>query len=225
MKTMRMILLLLMATLMTTVADARKKDDPDMRRVRLTMTDGSKLEGYIPSKYMFWAIQYRIPLADNPEGKKSKKYDAKKIAKMEWLTPTEEHPEGEVWEHCQTIYNYMLGPTTEDCLLELLYRGKNASVYRVHIYIGGTAVYESSWATWYAVKPHDDERAFLIYNATLDKLGGMDYQFKKKENYAGWKDFLQTWWKKDKTIARKQVNDSPAILSKLYDEWLATSRK
>lgn len=82
---------------------ARKNDDPDMRHVRLTFTDGKQLEGYIPQKYMTWATEYVVVLADKPDAKKGKKHKAEKLQKMEWLTPTEEHPEGEVWERCQTI--------------------------------------------------------------------------------------------------------------------------
>lgn len=224
MKRLKFLLLFFAVTLLTTTVQARK-DDPESRRVRLTMTDGTQVEGYIPSKYLMWNIQYQVPVSANADGKKSKKYKAGKIEKMEWLARTEEHPEGEVWEHCQTIYNYMLGPSVEDCLLELLYRGKHASVYQVHIYIGGVAAYESSWATWYALKPHEQERAFLVYNATLGKLGGMTYQFKKKEEYKGLKDFLEEWWDKDKSLARKQVNDSPSIFARLYDEWRANNGK
>lgn len=222
---MRTLLIVLAVALFATAAEARKKDDPKMRQVRLTMTDGNKVEGYIPSKYLMWTLQYQVRLSDNADGKKSKKYDAEKIEKMEWLTPTEEHPEGEVWEHCQTIYNYMISPRKEDCLLELLYRGKNASVYKAHIYIGGVAVYENSWATWYALKPNGQERAFLVYNASLDKIAGMDYQFKNKEEFKPLGEFIQTWWKKDKELARKQLNDSPSIFCKLYDEWRASSGK
>ena len=102
---------------------ARKNDDPDMRHVRLTFTDGKQLEGYIPRKYMTWATEYVVVLADKPDAKKGKKHKAEKLQKMEWLTPTEEHPEGEVWERCQTIYRYLFKPVKEDCLLELVYRG------------------------------------------------------------------------------------------------------
>lgn len=225
MKPMRFLQLLCALLFLVAPVLARQKDDPKMRYVRLTLTDGQQVEGYIPSKYLMWSIQYQVRLADNPDGKKSKKYKAENIEKMDWVTPTEEHPEGEVWERCQTIYNYMLSPTKEDCLLELLYRGKNASVYKAHIYIGGLAVYESSWATWYALKPHGQERAFLVYNASLDKLAGMDYQFKNKEEYEGLREFIQAWWQKDKTLARKQLNDSPSIFSKLYDEWQASQGK
>ena len=224
MRKMRFLLLLFALAMLATAAYARN-DDPEMRHVRLTMTDGSKVEGYIPSKNLMWNIQFQVKLSDNPEGKKSKKYDAKKLEKMEWIVPTEEHPEGEVWERCQIIYNYMLGPTKQDCLLELLYRGKNASVYKAHIYIGGTAAFENSWATWYALKPHGQERAFLIYNAAMDKIGGMDYQFKNKEEYMGLKGFLQEWWKKDTSLARKQIYDSPSVLSVLFDEWRSASGK
>lgn len=86
---------LLIAVMMVAIAaHARKNDDPEMRHVRLTMMDGKQIEGYIPKKYMGWALEYQVRLAENPDGKKAKKYDAEKIAKMEWLALTEEHPEG-----------------------------------------------------------------------------------------------------------------------------------
>lgn len=225
MKSIKFLMLLLVATMMAMTIEARTKDDPRMRNVRLTMTDGTQVEGYIPSKYLMWNMQYQVRIADNPEGKKAKKYKAENIEKMEWLTPTEEHPDGEVWEHCQTIYNYMISPSKEDCLLELLYRGKNASVYKARFYIGGLAVNDDSWATWYALKPHGQERAFLVYNASMDKLGGMDYQFKGKEDFATLKGFLEAWWEKDKSLARKQLYDSPSIFCRLYDEWRSTAGK
>lgn len=43
---------------------------------------------------------------------------------MEWLALTEEHPKGEVWEHCQTIARNLIRAVKEDRLMELLYRGK-----------------------------------------------------------------------------------------------------
>ena len=50
-------------------------------------------------------------------------------------------------------------------------------------------------------------------------------QFKGKEEYDGLKDYILEWWGKDKSLARKQVHDSPAIFSTLYDEWKATQGK
>ena len=150
---------------------ARKNDDPDMRHVRHTFTDGKQLEGYIPQKYMTWATEYVVVLADKPDAKKGKKHKAEKLQKMEWLTPTEEHPEGEVWERCQTIYRYLFKPVKEDCLLELVYRGQAASVYKARIYLPGNGVNTGgSWATWYALKPDGQERAFLLYNASTDMV-------------------------------------------------------
>lgn len=55
---------------------------------------------------------------------KSQKYDAENLTKMEWLTPTEEHPEGMVWEHCQAMSRSTIKSVMQDRLLELLYRGK-----------------------------------------------------------------------------------------------------
>ena len=225
MKTIRFMLLFMAALLFATASEARKKDDPKMRLVRLTMTDGRLVEGYIPAKYLMYTLQYQVKVADNPDGKKSKKYKAEDIEKMEWLTPTEEHPEGEVWEHCQTVYKHIISPSKDDCLLELLYRGKNASVYMARIYIGGLAVNENAWATWYALKPHGQEQAFLVYNASLGNFACMDYQFKDNAEFAGLKDFLQAWWDKDKSLAEKQLLDSPSIFSRLYDEWRAASGK
>lgn len=215
---------------MPVVAQARREDDPDMRRVRLTMTNGKQVEGYILHKYMGWAAQYEVVLADKPDAKKGKKYKAAKLTKMEWLTPTEEHPEGEVWERCQTIYRYMFRGVKEECLLELVYRGQGASVYRAHIYLVGNGVSAGgSWATWYALKPDGQERAFLLYNVSMDMmpLSGLavELQFKEKEEFDGLKDYIRTWWTNDKKLARKQVHDSPAIFSTLYDEWKATAGK
>lgn len=216
--------------LLPLAAQAKRSDDPDMRRVRLTMTNGKQVEGYIPRKYMNWTAQYVVVLADKPDAKKGKKYKAEKLAKMEWLTLTEEHPEGEVWERCQTIYRYMFRAVKEECLLELVYRGQNASVYRAHMFIPGNGVNTvGSWATWYALKPDGQERAFLLYNATLDKMPliGMfrDMQFNGKEEFDGFQAYIEAWWDKDKKLARKQVNDSPAIFSTLYDEWKASAGK
>ena len=206
---------------------ARKNDDPDMRHVRLTFTDGKQLEGYIPQKYMTWATEYVVVLADKPDAKKGKKHKAEKLQKMEWLTPTEEHPEGEVWERCQTIYRYLFKPVKEDCLLEPVYRGQAASVYKARIYLPGNGVNTGgSWATWYALKPDGQERAFLLYNASTDMVPiiklFMQMQFKDKDEYEGLKDYIQAWWENDKKLARRQVHDSPAIFSTLYDEWRAT---
>lgn len=47
MKAMK-IWLLLAVMLMAIAVHARKNDDPEMRHVRLTMTDGTQVEGYIP---------------------------------------------------------------------------------------------------------------------------------------------------------------------------------
>lgn len=70
---------LLIAVMMVAIAaHARKNDDPEMRHVRLTMMDGKQIEGYIPKKYMGWALEYQVRLAENPDGKKAKKYDAEK---------------------------------------------------------------------------------------------------------------------------------------------------
>lgn len=156
---------LLIAVMMVAIAaHARKNDDPEMRHVRLTMMDGKQIEGYIPKKYMGWALEYQVRLAENPDGKKAKKYDAEKIAKMEWLALTEEHPEGEVWEHCQTIARNSIRAVKEDRLMELLYRGKNASVYQVHVFLPGNGINTgNSWATWYALKPNGQKRAFILY--------------------------------------------------------------
>ena len=211
-------------------AQARKNDDPDMRHVRLTLNDGKQVEGWIPRKYMTWATEYEVVLADQPDAKKGKKYKAEKLQKIEWLTPTEEHPEGEVWERCHTIYRYLFKPMKEECLLELLYRGKDASVYKARIYLPGNGVNTGgSWATWYALKPNGQERAFLLYNASTDMVPIIklftETQFKGKEEYDGLKDYILEWWGKDKSLARKQVHDSPAIFSTLYDEWKATQGK
>lgn len=49
---------LLMAVMVVAIAaHARKNDDPEMRHVRLTMMDGKQIEGYIPKKYMGWALE------------------------------------------------------------------------------------------------------------------------------------------------------------------------
>ena len=101
--------LLIAVMVVAIAAHARKNDDPEMRHVRLTMMDGKQIEGYIPKKYMGWALEYQVRLAEHPDGKKAKKYDAEKVTKMEWLALTEEHPEGEVWEHCQTIARNSIG--------------------------------------------------------------------------------------------------------------------
>lgn len=127
MKAMK-IWLLLAVMVMAIAVHARKNDDPEMRHVRLTMTDGTQVEGYIPKKHMSWFLEYQVKLSDNPDGKKAKKYDAENLTKMEWLTPTEEHPEGMVWEHCQAMSRSTIKSVMQDRLLELLYRGKNASV-------------------------------------------------------------------------------------------------
>ena len=169
---------LLMAVMVVAIAaHARKNDDPEMRHVRLTMMDGKQIEGYIPKKYMGWALEYQVRLAENPDGKKAKKYDAEKVTKMEWLALTEEHPEGEVW------------------------------------------------ATWYALKPNGQKRAFILYNATLGKMGSLDRQFKDQKEYEGLKNYILEWWNKDKSLARKQLNDGVAIFSHIYDEWKAASSK
>ena len=49
MKAMK-IWLLLAVMVMAIAVHARKNDDPEMRHVRLTMTDGTQVEGYIPKK-------------------------------------------------------------------------------------------------------------------------------------------------------------------------------
>lgn len=209
-----------------TAALARKNDDPDMRHVRLTLTDGTQVEGYIPKKYMTWVLEYEVVLADTPDKKKGKKYKAEILSTMEWLTPTEEHPEGEVWERCQTMSRNTIGTGKEERLLELLYRGKNASVYKAHVYLPGNGVNTGpSWATWYALKPNGQERAFVIYNASTARMGKLDKQFKGKEEYDSLKDYINEWWDKDKSLARKQINDSPSIFSHIYDEWKASSGK
>ncbi len=219
----------LAATVLATAGHARRNDDPNMRHVRLTLTDGKQVEGYIPKKKMNWgSMQYTVVLSNKPDGKKGEKYKAEKLEKMEWLTPTEEHPEGEVWERCQTIYRYMIRPVKADCLLELLFRGQNASVYKAHIYLVGNGVNtKGTWVTWYALKPNGQERAFLLYNVSLGSMPGMklfmETQFKDKEEYDGLKEYIRAWWEKDKKLARKQVGDSPAIFSTLYDEWKAGS--
>lgn len=218
---------LLMAVMVVAIAaHARKNDDPEMRHVRLTMMDGKQIEGYIPKKYMGWALEYQVRLDENPDGKKAKKYDAEKVTKMEWLALTEEHPEGEVWEHCQTIARNSIRTVKEDRLMELLYRGKNASVYQVHVFLPGNGINTgNSWATWYALKPNGQERAFILYNATLGKMGSLDRQFKDQKEYEGLKDYILEWWNKDKSLARKQLNDGVAIFSHTYDEWKAASSK
>ena len=134
MKAMK-IWLLLAVMVVAISAHARKNDDPEMRHVRLTMTDGTQVEGYIPKKHMSWFLEYQVKLSDNPDGKKAKKYDAENLTKMEWLTPTEEHPEGMVWEHCQAMSRSTIKSVMQDRLLELLYRGKNASVYKAHVFL------------------------------------------------------------------------------------------
>lgn len=225
-RTIRLMLLLMAAMVLATTSQARKNDDPDLRHVRLTTTDGKTIEGWIPRKQMTWIMQYQVVLADKPDAKKGKKYKAEKLQKMDWLTPTEEHPDGEVWERCQTIYRYMFAPVKEECLLELVYRGENALVYKARIFLAGNGTTSrNSWVTWYALKPNGQERAFLIYNVSLDKLGSFHTQFKNKEEYDGFKDFLEAWYDKDKKLAKKQVADSPAIISTLFDEWKSTSGK
>lgn len=216
----------MVAMVVAVTAQARNNDDPEMRHVRLTLTNGKQVEGYIPKKYMVWGLQFEVIIADKPDGKKGKKYDSDDLSKMEWLAKTEEHPEGEVWEQCQIVARAALRFVKWNALLELLYRGKNASVYKVHVYLPGNGVNTgASWATWYALKPHGQERAFQIYNASNDKMGGLDRQFKGKEEYNGLKDYILEWWKKDKSLARKQINDSPAIFSHIYDEWKASAGK
>lgn len=110
--------------------------------------------------------------------------------------------------------------------MELLYRGKNASVYQVHVFLPGNGINTgNSWATWYALKPNGQKRAFILYNATLGKMGSLDRQFKDQKEYEGLKNYILEWWNKDKSIARKQLNDGVAIFSHIYDEWKAASSK
>ena len=225
MKAMK-IWLLLAVMVMAIAVHARKNDDPEMRHVRLTMTDGTQVEGYIPKKHMSWFLEYQVKLSDNPDGKKAQKYDAENLTKMEWLTPTEEHPEGMVWEHCQAMSRSTIKSVMQDRILELLYRGKNASVYKAHVFLPGNGINTgASWATWYVLKPNGQKRAFIIYNATLDKMGSLDKQFKDQNEYEGLKEYILEWWNKDKKLARKQINDGVAIFSNIYDEWKASSSK
>ena len=37
--------------------------------------------------------------------------------------------------------------------------------------------------------------------------------------------YILEWWNKDKSLARKQLNDGVAIFSHIYDEWKAASSK
>ena len=68
------------------------------------MMDGKQIEGYTPKKYMGWALEYQVRLAENPDGKKAKKYDAgEKTTKMEWLALTRNTWKVKCGEHCQTI--------------------------------------------------------------------------------------------------------------------------
>lgn len=128
MKAMK-IWLLLAVMVMTIAVHARKNDDPEMRHVRLTMTDGTQVEGYIPKKHMSWFLEYQVKLSDNPDGKKAKKYDAENLTKMEWLTPTEEHPEGMVWEHCQAMSRSTIKSVMQDRLLDFF------TVVKMHLFI------------------------------------------------------------------------------------------
>lgn len=218
MKTMKIWLFFGAVMMVAISAHARKNNDPEMRHVRLTMMDGKQMEGYIPKKL----LEYQVRLSENPNGK----YDVEKVAKMEWLARTEEHPEGEVWEHAQTIARNSIRAVKEDRLMELLYRGKNASVYRVHVFLPGNGINTgNSWATWYALKPNGQERAFILYNASLDKMSSLDRQFKDQNEYEGLKEYILEWWNKDKKLARKQINDGVAIFSHVYDEWKACSSK
>lgn len=70
---------------------------------------------------------------------KSQKYDAENLTKMEWLTPTEEHPEGMVWEHCQAMSRNTIKSVMQDRLLELLYRGKMHLFIRLTFFCQATA--------------------------------------------------------------------------------------
>ena len=100
------------------------------------------------------------------------------------------------------------------------------SVYQVHVFLPGNGINTgNSWATWYALKPNGQERAFILYNATLGKMGSLDRQFKDQKEYEGLKNYILEWWNKDKSLARKQLNDGVAIFSHIYDEWKATSGK
>lgn len=54
--------LLIAVMVVAIAAHARKNDDPEMRHVRLTMMDGKQIEGYIPKKYMGWALEYQVRL-------------------------------------------------------------------------------------------------------------------------------------------------------------------
>ena len=65
----------------------------------------------------------------------------------------------------------------------------------------------------------------VLYNATLGKMGSLDRQFKDQKEYEGLKDYILEWWNKDKSLARKQLNDGVAIFSHIYDEWKAASSK
>lgn len=225
MRTLKIWLLFMVAMVVAIAAHARK-DDPDMRHVRLTMTDGKQVEGYIPKKYMTWGLEYQVVLSDKFDAKKGKKYNAEDLDKIEWLALTEEHPEGEVWERCQVIARNAISAVKVERLFELLYRGKNASVYRGHVYLPGNGVNTgASWASWLVLNPNDQDRAFMIYNESNSRMGGLDRQFKGKEELNGLKEYLLAWWQKDKSLARKQVDDSPAIFSHLYDEWKASSGK
>ena len=56
-------------------------------------------------------------------------------------------------------------------------------------------------------------------------MGSLDRQFKDQKEYEGLKDYILEWWNKDKSLARKQLNDGVAIFSHIYDEWKAASCK
>lgn len=56
-------------------------------------------------------------------------------------------------------------------------------------------------------------------------MGSLDRQFKDQKEYEELKDYILEWWNKDKSLARKQLNDGVAIFSHIYDEWKAASSK
>ena len=57
------------------------------------------------------------------------------------------------------------------------------------------------------------KRAFILYNATLlAKWEAWIDNSGSKRNIEGLKDYILEWWNKDKSLARKQLNDGVAYL-------------
>ncbi|MBP3355857.1 MAG: hypothetical protein J6K95_01635 [Rikenellaceae bacterium] len=203
-------------------AEAQKKNDPEYRRVTVTLASGEQVEGYIHRGWyaessLLKRENFSFKLVPSPDSKQATKYTADEVLSIDFAKTTEAHPDGIRWESHPVAAP---GLSDRNRVMQRLVccdeKNDHAALYW--------------WKTWDVTtnKNRTVRRLITVYGIRFE---GDDivYPFSLvstvllKEKKPGLKEFSKAWFKGPEGKARKaEAKNSAAWMLHMYDDYLAS---